>query len=123
MTKCKAICRLADDYGDNETTMHCDHPEGHSGWHVEEGKDRKYRFEWEQDERDKCEKCGDLMEDGEFCIFCSKRFCEKCLPHSDVFMDRRCDECKTKPTCEKHPNYPLPCIECTIIESHPELGE
>lgn len=32
---CTAILEIADDYGDNIATMHCDLPRGHGGMHIE----------------------------------------------------------------------------------------
>lgn len=35
MGSCKAELHIADDYGDNHATMHCDLEDGHSGPHIE----------------------------------------------------------------------------------------
>ncbi len=35
MERCKAILILGDDYGDNDTTIRCQLPEGHAGPHQE----------------------------------------------------------------------------------------
>jgi hypothetical protein len=32
---CKETCKLPDDHGDNETTIHCQLPAGHKGPHKE----------------------------------------------------------------------------------------
>jgi len=53
--KCKATIRFSDDFGDNETTCHCQLGEGHIGKHREAGdmgygkKHVPYILEWEGD--------------------------------------------------------------------------
>lgn len=53
MKKCKAIIQFGDDFGDNDTTFHCQLEENHSGKHKEIGdmgtEDNKipYILEWE----------------------------------------------------------------------------
>jgi hypothetical protein len=37
MTDCEARLELADDYGDNDCTFHCDLKKGHFGFHQERG--------------------------------------------------------------------------------------
>ena len=50
---CKATLEIADDYGDNHATMHCQLTSTHEGNHKEgykifiNGKDKKVTVEWE----------------------------------------------------------------------------
>ena len=53
--RCKATIKFGDDFGDNDTTFHCQLEEGHSGKHKEVGdmgyppEKRPYVLEWEGD--------------------------------------------------------------------------
>jgi hypothetical protein len=50
MTKCNAIIMFGDDYGDNESTFHCELEAGHDGKHSETGVVREkmsYTLTWE----------------------------------------------------------------------------
>ena len=43
---CNAKFVLADDYGDNDCTFHCNRMKGHEGLHEEHGLDAKYVMVW-----------------------------------------------------------------------------
>jgi hypothetical protein len=64
MTKCNAVIKFGDDYGDNDCTFHCELEEGHEGKHLETGTVRgtiPYSLTWEGNVemiRAKCPKCG-----------------------------------------------------------------
>jgi hypothetical protein len=51
---CNAELHIADDYGDNHATMHCQLPEGHDGLHREEFQHNgaPVTVEWMADERE-----------------------------------------------------------------------
>ncbi len=53
MRNCEAILYIADDYGDNEATIHCQLPEGHELPHKEEFERRgmPVLITWYADER------------------------------------------------------------------------
>lgn len=48
MKKCKSIISFGDDYGDNETTFHCQKESGHTGEHMEKGDmyGKSYLLKW-----------------------------------------------------------------------------
>ena len=52
--ECNAHLYLGDDYGDNECTMRCHLPKGHSGLHEEKGRQKTNPFTitWRDDERE-----------------------------------------------------------------------
>jgi len=49
MDKCRNTIQFGDDYGDNETTFHCELEKGHKGKCKESGQtnDKFYYLEWE----------------------------------------------------------------------------
>lgn len=65
--ECNARLFLADDYGDNTTTMRCGEPLGHEGLHIEaferEG-GQQIRITWTKDESIHCPKHGRVQDTG-----------------------------------------------------------
>ncbi len=56
--ECNAHLYLADDYGDNSTTLRCGLPEGHKGQHLEKFKrssSGEVKIWWERDEKEPVE--------------------------------------------------------------------
>lgn len=52
---CKAVLFIADDYGDNHATMHCQLEEGHEGPHKEVFRKDTVVVTWEEDESEESE--------------------------------------------------------------------
>ncbi|MDI6788750.1 MAG: hypothetical protein QME51_10305 [Planctomycetota bacterium] len=88
MTKCKAIIRFGDDYGDNSATFHCQLEKGHKGKHSEIGRMKNfnhgkynppeilpYILEWDGDDRETCDICGKKNENLRICFNCDALVC------------------------------------------------
>jgi hypothetical protein len=55
MSTCNATIEFGDDYGDNETTFHCQLPDGHEGEHRESGNmygKQAYELTWKEKKDD-----------------------------------------------------------------------
>ena len=130
---CGAAIFMGDDYGDNHATFICSQPKDHEGWHMEEGRGRKYRLAWEKDERCICPRCGKLgvryhyCTNDEYCPHATKAeylfevlkeenvcLCEDCMG-GDGGHHRYCPECEKMPKCQKHGKYPaINCFRCEM---------
>lgn len=80
--KCSAILELADDYGDNISTMHCQLPEGHEGQHFEKGtKGGGFEILWSEDDREECIICKKKIEPDKHhgCTICHEVICSECV--------------------------------------------